>query len=930
MQRQKRWLNMFWPPLAYLALAVVLTWPLTVRLTTSIGGGLDPLLQTWVLAWNGHALLTDPLQVWQAPIFFPYPDTLAYSDHHLLLALATLPILALGEPILAYNLLLLASFALSGWAVMLLALALGDAERPTAGELLAAFGAGAIFAFGTYRMTHLVHLQLLQTAWLPFALLFLHRYLRAPDHGGARRRDALLFGAFAGIQCVTALYYAYFTALALGLCVALWIAALGWHSLRTRAPLPWRQLGGLALGGGVALAITVPLTLPYLSVYQYLGIVRSPRELDNWSAPLQAYLATPPNNWLYGATDGLFAASGGEFALFPGFVTLGLALAGAWLGAQHGGTHPVASSRRRDVLFLVLLGLGGFVLSLGSAVRLERGDEPLPILLPYSVLYERLPGFGALRVPARWAMLAHLALALLAGIAALKLWHAKRRTSRMWGRAGLALTLIAAVLEHLALPVALAAPPPAPPVYAWLGAPEQRDIRAVLELPVGATPRGAELDRMTLRQFYQMRHWRPLAAGYSGLIPFGVTDMLRRVQRLPDDETVRYLALLGVDTLVVHRNEYDPAKLAELLAWADATPLLSRRAEVDAALVYSITELAMQPATDLAGASVFISADERVPGMPALALARRWADAGALLYGAARIRYYPALATPPPGQVFAYGLLAAGEDPAAAGFDAAGLRWAAHDLAFYAGDPQLRLALDLGRPVPGRFHPAYPVEIDITVEARQARIGDRVLGWEDQLSAATIELDIASLEPQTITIGGATYAVAPGLTTIAAPAMLNETFRIAGRPDVTALRRLWIRAEPRAPAPPAADALAVSAECRFDGSRLLVTARAGGAGALLIDVRGAAAADDKPIHLLAGLQPIAPSGSSDLEFSVDLLQPAEPWVTHAAQAGDGRYQVYLKSAANPDAPGIPIAKFSVRNGALVDPEPVPLPLTIVR
>lgn len=925
MQRQKRWLSTLWPPLAYLALAVVLTWPLTTQLTTSIGGGLDPLLQTWVLAWNGHALLTNPLHVWHAPIFFPYPDTLAYSDHHLLLALAALPILALGEPILAYNLLLLVSFALSGWAVMLLALALGAVERPMAGDLLAAFGAGAIFAFGTYRMTHLVHLQLLQTAWLPFALLFLHRYLRAPDRGGARWRDALLSGVFAGMQCITALYYAYFTALALGLFSALWFAAAGWHSLRARAPLPWRQFGGLALGGGVALAITVPLTLPYLSVYQYLGIVRSPRELDNWSAPLQAYLATPPDNWLYGATDGLFAASGGEFALFPGFLTLGLALAGVWLGARH-----AASSRRRDALFLVLLGLGGFVLSLGSGIRLERGDDPLPIPLPYSVLYERLPGFGALRVPARWAMLVHLALALLAGSAALKLWRAKRQTSRLWVRAGLALTLIAAVLEHLALPVALATPPPAPPVYAWLGAPEQRDIRALLELPVGATPRGAELDRMTLRQFYQMRHWRPLAVGYSGLIPFGVSDMLRRVQRLPDDDTVRYLALLGVDTLVVHRNEYDPVKLAELLAWADATPLLSRRAEIDAALVYSITERAAQPNTAMIGASVFISADERVPGMPALALTRRWADAGALLYGAARIRYYPALATPQPGQVFAYGLLASGEDPAAAGFDAAGLLWVAHDLAFYAGDPQLRLALDLGRPVPGQFHPAYPAKIDITVEARQARIDDRVLGWEDQLSAAMLELDIVSLEPQTITIGGATYAIAPGLTTIAAPVMLNETFRIAGRPDVTALRRLRIRAEPRAPAPPAADALAVAAECRFAGSRLLITARAGGAGALLIDVRGAAAADDKPIHLLAGIQPIAPSGSSVLEFGVDLLQPAEPWVTHAAQASDGRYQVYLKSAANPDAPGIPIAKFNVRNGMLVDPEPVPLPLTIVR
>jgi hypothetical protein len=57
------------------------------------------------------------------------------------------------------------------------------------------------------------------------------------------------------------------------------------------------------------------------------------------------------------------------------------------------------------------------VLSLGVGIRLERGGEVLPIPMPYASLYERIPGFGALRVPARWAMLTHLALALLAGFA---------------------------------------------------------------------------------------------------------------------------------------------------------------------------------------------------------------------------------------------------------------------------------------------------------------------------------------------------------------------------------------------------------------------------------------------------------------------------------------------------------------------------------
>jgi len=936
-----------WPLSGYTVLAIVFTWPLAMQLTTAIGGGLDPLLQTWVLAWDAHILISNPLMAWHAPIFVPYPETLAYSDHHLLLAAVALPLLASGEPILAYNLLVLLSYVLTGWAVYVLARTIVDPVRHTSAGAASAFVAGAVFACGTYRTTHFVHLQLLQTAWLPLALLFLIRLLRSPQGDGPWWRNAALFGLFAGIQCVTALYYAYLAVFALGLYVAVWFIVALWRSTRSRPAYSWRQPAGLVIGGAIAATISVPFILPYLNVYRYLGIVRSPRELDNWSAPLQAYLAVPPANWLYGATGGPFAASGGEFALFPGLVTLTLALVGVMLiwarssvrgRVHHGGTL------RRDAIFLLLLGSGAFILSLGTGVRLERGAEALPLPLPYMLLYEHVPGFGALRVPARWAMLAHLALALLAGVALAHLLSGSYRRQQQasgpahgirWqrspGRVLVLVTCLCAMLaEHLAIPPPLAVPPPAPPVYAWLGAPAQRDIRAVLELPVGPTPRGTELERIALRQFYQIQHWKPLILGYSGIVPFGTTDVMRRVQRLPDNETVRYLALIGVDTLVIHRDEYDETRLEPLLAWAEATPLLRRRAEVGDALVYMISQAALLPGPEQPGASVFVSSDERVPGVLALALARRWETAGMALYGTGRTRYYPPLAVPRPGQVFDYGLLAADEDPAVAGFELAGLLWTSNGLAFYAGNPTLRAALDLARPVPGQFHPAYPAAFDLVVNPDQARAGDMFVTWNEPLATAFLELDVTSLVRQTVTIGSVPFPIEPGVTTIAAPLTLNETVRVAGQPGVTAMQRMRILAAPRAPAPPATGALAVAAESRVEGSRLLVTAHVGGAGALMVDVRGAAARDDRPVHVLEGSQPIAPSGRSELYFETDLLRPAGPWVTQAGKAEDGRYIVYLKSAARASAPGVPIARFNVRNGAVVDAEPVPLPLTSIR
>ncbi|MCS6938890.1 MAG: hypothetical protein NZM94_06440, partial [Roseiflexus sp.] len=115
------------------------------------------------------------------------------------------------------------------------------------------------------------------------------------------------------------------------------------------------------------------------------------------------------------------------------------------------------------------------------------------------------------------------------------------------------------------------------------------------------------------------------------------------MQRLPDDDTLRYLALTGIDTLVIHRNEYDAGKLTRLLAWADTTSLLQRRGEVGHALVYTITPEADMPSPEMASVSVFVSSDERVPGVLALGLIRRWEAEGAILYGAGRTRYYPDL-----------------------------------------------------------------------------------------------------------------------------------------------------------------------------------------------------------------------------------------------------------------------------------------------
>jgi hypothetical protein len=162
----------------YLGAAVLLTWPLAAQPASRLGaveGAGDPFLNLWILGWGMAAWLTDPMsvfdgRVFNANIFHPAAGTLTFSDHLLLQSLVLSPLYALtGSLVLCYNALLIASLALSGVAMHLLARAVTGSER-------AAFIAGLAWACWPYRTAHFLHLQLQSLYFLPLALLALHRF----------------------------------------------------------------------------------------------------------------------------------------------------------------------------------------------------------------------------------------------------------------------------------------------------------------------------------------------------------------------------------------------------------------------------------------------------------------------------------------------------------------------------------------------------------------------------------------------------------------------------------------------------------------------------------------------------------------------------------------------------------------------------------
>ena len=162
----------------FVLLTIVQTWPLaTSPARLSRNDNADTMLNEWTLAWIAHQLPRHPLQLFDGNMLYPEPNSVALSETLFVQSLLAAPILWLGgSPVLAYNLVLLAGFALTAWAMCLVV------ARWT-GDFPAGLAAGAMMAFNAHTITRLPHLQAQHAEFLPLALLALDALLGCRDRG---------------------------------------------------------------------------------------------------------------------------------------------------------------------------------------------------------------------------------------------------------------------------------------------------------------------------------------------------------------------------------------------------------------------------------------------------------------------------------------------------------------------------------------------------------------------------------------------------------------------------------------------------------------------------------------------------------------------------------------------------------------------------
>ena len=566
--------------LAYIGVAVGMTWPLAARLATHIpGNSWDILVHYWNGWWVRQALTTGQSPFYTSYLFHPRGLSLVY---HNFAWLSIIPWLML-EPwvggFAAYNLSLLVNLALCGFAVFLL-------TRDLTGDERAAFLAGLIYQCWPFRLSQLDHPNLISTQWIPLFLLFLIRAVRK-----GRWRDGALAGVFLALTGYTRWQLLIPAAIAGGVYLACTLPGQ-WTSRRPfdkpfdrlkawlKAP---RWAPALLLAGGVAaVALTPPILL--LAGQQRIApadlLIQG--EEDTKQTDLLAYLTPGGSHPVVGtftqpAYDHYYAnrSGGSRFYAYVGVTALALALLGVW-------------KARRTCLPWAVMALVLFLLALGPILRINGRlypAMPMPYRLAARSFVVRL-----LRFPDRFNMFLALPVAVLAayGVAGVLAFVHQRSNVFLCLLGG------AILFEYAGLPVPLQQPQTSP-FYVRLAA-EPADF-AVLNLPI-------DPQKSKPYMFAQTTHHHPILQGktarfpegasayldghpwlrglrQSGEMDPGLTDVSRQLESLAEED-VRYVILhkthVGTDRLT-HWQRYlliAPRFEDEQIAVYITTPLAGR------------------------------------------------------------------------------------------------------------------------------------------------------------------------------------------------------------------------------------------------------------------------------------------------------------------------------------------------------------------
>jgi hypothetical protein len=412
---------------------------------------------------------------------------------------------------------LLAGFALSGWAFALLA------HRAT-GSWIAGLVAGSAVAFNSHTLVRLVHIQALHLELVPLVFLALDSLLVT-----GRVRHAALLGAALALQVTQSIYLLVFTG---------WAALCAWLARWAE----WRQRLGMTVVWSLVAAVTcavllLPVIWPYAELARRYGMVREIGETQRCAATWMDFLYTG-SRLHYEAWASRF--DNASDASFPGVIVTALAIVAVF----------GAGWRLPRTRMWAGVALGSLLLAF------------LPWLPGFAWLQAHVPPFSAIRCYSRAGQVMLVGMGMLAGFGAARLLAGLRsvRATAITGAA-----LVAAInVEAFRAPLGYREFEGVPQIYDRL---RDEPHAVIVEMPFyerGAFYGNAEY------MVYATRHHRPMVNGYSGFTPPDYDATAEAMRTFPDYPALELMHRLGVTHVIVHRTR----AMQDRRAAIDASPAL--------------------------------------------------------------------------------------------------------------------------------------------------------------------------------------------------------------------------------------------------------------------------------------------------------------------------------------------------------------------
>jgi len=495
-------------PRTALAILFILTlfhlWPLAAAPWRLSLNHADAQYNAWAMAWIDHALVSDPIHLFDGNIFAPERQTLVYSDPLIVPALMGAPIRMLGgSPVLEFNVVTIAGFALTAFSGFLLV------QRWT-GSASAGLVSGALIAFNVHLLTRVAHIAASHLWGVPLAIYVADLMIERPAV-----RTGVALAAVVAASAATSLY----TLALVGLVIAITCAAALMSSQR-------RAIVAVTIAAVAGFVAATPVLLPYLR-FASTGASRPLEVVAQFAATPGGYLVTPGLIHAFWGTK-LFDGNTVN-VMFAGVTALLLAIVG----------FTTRKFDRRTITLVMLIAVG-ILLSLGPST---------PI---YRWLYSWFLPLRGLRAAARFGYLYLTAIAIAAGFGLAWLMRVvDARSSRRAATTVAAAALVIVTAEAWQGPITAAPFTRVPPIYTELR--ELRDPVLLVEVPFFPPDMMFENGEYTLNA---TAHWRPVMNGNSGFTPDSYRRRADSFWFFPEDWAIESIRREGATHVMVHLEKF--------------------------------------------------------------------------------------------------------------------------------------------------------------------------------------------------------------------------------------------------------------------------------------------------------------------------------------------------------------------------------------